>query len=80
MWLVNETNRETVHTCIAVALIAAGITAYFVDRVSGDVGTGTLTFIGEAFTLAGALLGIVQYVNGRISKLENRVKNGNTDD
>lgn len=69
MFKINETNRETYHTLTAWVLIASGIFAFFADlfylRSEGGVGAGTLTYIGEAFTLAGALMGIVQYVGGK---------------
>ena len=74
MWLVNDKNRETVHTYTAIGLIVSGVTAFFVDLcvmgTPGDVGTGTLAYVGEAFTLAGALFGIVSYVGGRMERVE----------
>lgn len=75
-FVINESNRETVHTVIAVVLIVSGMAAFFIDLIwinQGEVGTGTLAYIGEAFTLAGALLGILQYVNGRFSQLEKKL-------
>lgn len=78
MWKVNPENRETVHTFVAIALIISGMTAFFLDLcvvgTPGDVGTGTLTYIGEAFTLAGALFGIVSYVGREINRSEDRIK------
>lgn len=78
---ITDSNRETVHTVIAIVLIFSGMVAFFLDLCfvgnTGEVGTGTLAYIGEAFTLAGALLGIVQYVSGRLNKIENKI-NGNS--
>lgn len=78
MWLVNDKNRETVHTYTAIGLIVSGVTAFFLDLCVvgniGEVGTGTLAYIGEAFTLAGALFGIVSYVGGRMAKVEKHLK------
>lgn len=80
---VNDNNRETVHTIIAATLIVSGMLAFFLDLCAvgnvGEVGTGTLAYIGEAFTLAGALLGIVQYVNGRFVAFESKIRK-KTDD
>ena len=71
MLRIDETNRETLHTMTAWVLIAAGIIAFFTDMLYVEhpegVSMGTLAFVGETFTLAGALLGIVQYVQGRFN-------------
>ena len=76
--MINAQNRETVHTALAIVLIASGIVAFFLDlcwvSIDGNVHSGTLAYIGEAFTLAGALLGIVQYVHGKFGDFAS--KNG----
>lgn len=75
-WNINEKNRETYQTITAWVLIASGIVAFFVDllylRNAEGVSTGTLAYIGEAFTLAGALLGIVQYVHGKFKNFASK--------
>lgn len=77
MWRVDDQNRETVHTVTAVGLIISGVVAFFLDLCAvgqvGEVGTGTLAYIGEAFTLSGALFGIVSYVGGRVAKIEKKL-------
>lgn len=74
---MNDKNRETVHTYTAIGLVISGVTAFFLDLCTigetGEVGTGTLAYIGEAFTLAGALFGIVSYVGGRMAKVEKKL-------
>lgn len=68
--------KKTRHEIMmAWVLVIAGILAYFVSLfMNGEPGTGTLAFIGECFTLAGALMGIVSYtkmyVNRRLKPLE----------
>lgn len=73
--MVNETNRETVHTLIAIGLIVVGVifaTMGFFAEPVGEVSNSVIGIVGEFLSLAGALLGIVQYVNNRITKLEDK--------
>ena len=75
MFNVNDTNRETIHTIIAMVMIVVGCLAclyaeLFIDPI-GEISGSVLGFSGECFSLGGALLGIVNWVNGRLKSYEN---------
>lgn len=76
MW-VTDRNRETWHTVIAVALFVTGASAAWYAMVwfppYGEISGSVLGFVGETFTPAGGLLGIVNYTRYQIDRQNRRI-------
>lgn len=78
MFKITDQNRETAHTITAWCMIVVGGFAalyaeLFIDPV-GEISGSVLGFTGECFSIAGGLLGIVNWVNGRLNKFESNNK------
>ena len=74
---VTDRNRETWHTVIAVALFVTGASAAWYAMVwvppYGEISGSVLGFVGETFTPAGGLLGIVNYTRYQIDRQNRRI-------
>lgn len=69
---MTKDRRENVNITIAIMLIVSGLafgTAGFCVEPVGDISGSVLGIIGECFTLAGGLLGIVQYTSSKINQV-----------
>ena len=74
---IDEKNRETLHSYIAIALLVVGVIfagmGFFSEPI-GEISNSVLGFIGECFFAAGSLLGVLQYVDGKYKSLERKIK------
>ena len=78
MFKITESNRETANFYTAIFMIAVGSFACLYAEIfiepKGDISGSVLGFTGECFSLAGALLGMWNWVNGRLNKIEKNDK------
>lgn len=76
-WVTAE-NRETWHTMIAVGLFVVGsfsaLWAMIAIEPLGEIPGSVLGFVGETFTPAGGLLGVVTYTQNRLKQQNKRLE------
>lgn len=72
---MKDSTKQGIHYLIAIALIVSGIAIAYIDLLINDkINGGTLTYVGEAFSTAGILLGFGIYIRNTVRDIDNKVQ------
>lgn len=61
------------YACAVVLILSSIVLAFISDYCHGDIPTGTLMYIAQAFLLAGSIFGLDAYISVMSSKIKNNV-------
>lgn len=53
------------YACAVLLIVSSIVLAYLSNILHGDVPTGTLMYIAQAFLLAGSIFGLEAYINSK---------------
>ena len=53
------------YACAVLLIVSSIVLAYLSNIMHGDVPTGTLMYIAQAFLLAGSIFGLEDYINSK---------------
>lgn len=66
-----STKSKIQYACAVLLILSSIVLAFISDFVHGDVPSGTLLYIAQAFLLAGSIFGLEAYVE----TMRNRITN-----